>query len=173
MKIAIISSASEKTSKESEGLTYQIVKKISQIKNIEIMTGGSLGIPGLVVKKAKDFGVRTVAYSPDRHINDHNNRFDNLHTEYFDEIKFIPGFTARSLQMIHDTEKILLLNGSIGTLSEFTIALEEGKKVGIITNTGGIADHIEYILSIAEKEFPGQVFFSDDYEEVINWIIKN
>jgi hypothetical protein len=36
MKIAIISSASEKTSKESEGLTYQIVKKISQIKNIEI-----------------------------------------------------------------------------------------------------------------------------------------
>ncbi len=173
MKIVIISSALEKISEESENLIYQIVKKISEIKNIEIMTGGSLGVPGLIVQKAKEFGIKTIAYSPDKHTKDHNNRFDNLHTEYFNEIKFIPGFTARSLQMIHDADKILLLNGRIGTLSEFTIALEEGKKVGVITNTGGIADHLEYILSVAEKEFPGQVFFSDDYEEVINWIIKN
>ena len=173
MKIAIISSALEKISEESENLIYQIVKKISQIKNIEIITGGSLGIPGLIVQKAQEFGIKTIAYSPDRHMYDHNNRFDNLHTKHFNEIKFIPGFTARSLQMIHDADKILLLNGRIGTLSEFTIALEEGKKVGVITNTGGIADHLKYILSVAEKEFPEQIFFSDDYKKVVNWLEGN
>jgi predicted Rossmann-fold nucleotide-binding protein len=72
--------------------------------------------------------------------------------------------------MIQSADGVLLLNGRVGTLSEFTIALEEGKKVGVITNSGGIADHLEYILRVAQKEFPTQVFFSDDFNKVIDWL---
>lgn len=172
MKIALISSASDQVSFESEKLVEQIIQKIKLIPNIQLFTGGSLGIPGIAIQKAYQENIQTVAYSPDKNGQAHNERFDNLKTEYFHEIKFIPGFTARSLRMIHDADAVLLMNGRIGTLSEFTIALEEGKRVGIITNTGGIADHLEYILSVAQKEFPGQVFFSDNCSEVIDWLVQ-
>ncbi len=74
--------------------------------------------------------------------------------------------------MIKESDCVLMLNGRLGTLSEFTIALEEGKRVGIITNTGGISDHVEYILKVAQKEFPNQTFFSSKTEEVLNWLMQ-
>lgn len=168
MNLAIISSASEQYPLSVRLVLEKIVECID--KDTVIMTGGSLGIPGFAIKLAKESGIKTIAYSPDHNDVSHNSRHDNLHTNYFDEVKYIQGFTARSLQMIHDADALLLLNGRIGTLSEFTIALEEGKRVAVITETGGIADHLEYILDIAQKEFPGQVFFSPDVEQVMNWI---
>lgn len=168
MKLAIISSASENYSPEINSVTENILRFLD--KDAVIMTGGSLGVPGLIVKQAKQLGFKTVAYSPDTDEVSHNNRHDNLPVDYFDEIHHIKGFTARSLQMILDADVVLLLNGRIGTLSEFTIALEEGKRVAVLTETGGIADHLEYIVSVAQKEFPGQVFFSSDVEQVMNWI---
>ena len=170
MKLAIISSASEKYSPELNMVVENVLNLLD--KNTLIMTGGSLGIPGLITKQAKQLGFKTVAYSPDADEVSQNNRHDNLSADYFDEIHHITGFTARSLQMILDADAILLLNGRIGTLSEFTIALEEGKRVAVLTNTGGIADHLEYVLSVAQKEFPGQVFFSSDVEQIINWITQ-
>lgn len=170
MKLSVISSASSSYSQDMLNLVKKVITNLDI--RTTIMTGGSTGIPGLVVQVAKKKGLRTIAYSPDIDDKSHNYRRDNLHTDYFDYIHYIKGFTARSLKMIYDADAILLLNGRIGTLSEFTIALEEGKYVGVITNTGGVADHLEYILSISQKEFPGQVFFSPDVEKVIQWINK-
>lgn len=172
MKIAIISSASVQVENGIQKKIQEIVKKFSEVSNITLVTGGSFGIPGLCIQEAKRLLIPTIAYSPDKNSIEHNARFDNLDINYFNEVKYIPGFTARSLEMIHNVDGILLLNGRIGTLSEFTIALEEGKRVGVITNSGGIADHLEYILKIAQKEFPNQVFFSDDYHRVIDWIVN-
>jgi uncharacterized protein (TIGR00725 family) len=170
MKLAIVSSASESYPQKTNSTTENILRILD--KNTVIMTGGSLGVPGLIIKQAKQLGFKTVAYSPDPDEVSHNNRYDNLSLDYFDEIHHIKGFTARSLQMIIDADAILLLNGRVGTLSEFTIALEEGKRVAVLTNTGGVADHLEYVLSVAQKEFPGQVFFSPDVQQVMNWITQ-
>lgn len=168
MNLAIISSASEQYPSELDAVLEKVLQRLDS--QDVIMTGGCSGIPGRVAQLAKSHGLKTVAYSPDIDQDSHNNRHDNLHTDYFDHINYITGFTARSLCMIHDADAVLLLNGRIGTLSEFTIALEEGKYVGVITETGGIADHLEYILSVAQKEFPRQVFFSSDVERVMSWI---
>ena len=171
MNIAIISSADEKNSRNYNALSKNLVLNLKEsIPNLVISTGGSLGIPGFIIKQAYKIGIQTKCYSPDKNSYIHELRYDNLKTKYFSEIIYIPGFTNRSLQMINDADGIILLNGRIGTLSEFTIALEEGKKVSVLTETGGIADHLEYILDIAQKEFPGQVFFSDSITEVINFL---
>lgn len=161
MNLAIISSASEKY---PDTIPETIKKILSSLDtNTIIMTGGCSGIPGLVVQQAKQLGLKTVAYSPDIHDTAHNIRHDNLPTNYFDEINYIPGFTARSLQMIHDADAVLLLNGRIGTLSEFTIALEEGKRVAVITETGGVADHLEYILLLGYKFEDAKTIIAVDY----------
>jgi hypothetical protein len=39
-----------------------------------------------------------------------------------------------------------MVAGGMGTLNEFTIAVDEGKVVGVLGGTGGIADEIERLL---------------------------
>lgn len=173
MKIAILSSAHHAIAESSTRKIATVIEYLRTINGIEIMTGGSLGIPGLIVKEAKKRGMKTIAYSPDRNKDQHASRYDNLDLQYFDEVKHFAGFTLRSLAMIQDADAVLVLNGRMGTLSEFTISLEEGKKVGVITNTGGIAHYLETIVEMAQKEFPGQLFFHGDPAVVIDWLVKN
>jgi hypothetical protein len=125
-----------------------------------------------MIKKAKLVGIETIAYSPDENKDSHNKRIYNLATHHFNEIKYHNGFTIRSLAMFNEADSILVLNGRMGTLSEFTIALEEGKRIGVITNTGGIADHLKKIMILANKDFPDQLFFSRNPAKVIDWVAK-
>ncbi len=171
MKIAIISSASELVTKENEVVTTQIVESLRGLKSVEILTGGCRGVPGIIVEKAKALGIKTVAYSPDENKISHQERFDNQDLQYFDEVNHHKGFTLRSLVMLQDADAVLVLNGRIGTLSEFAIALEEGRRVGVITNTGGIADELEHIVKVSKKDFSGKIFFNDDPVKVIDWLV--
>ncbi len=171
MKIAIIGSAEEKQSLRIKRLCKNIGNYLSE-KDLTLLTGASLGIPGEIVKASDLKKVKVIGYSPDENIFLHNQRFDNLDSNYFSRIKYIKGFTARSLQMINDCDALILIGGRIGTLSEFTIALEEGKTLLVIKGSGGIANHLEYILSIANKEFPDQILFEKDYKKGIDKLIK-
>lgn len=167
MRLAILGSASDIFSSENEKLCEEIGKYLAE-KKITIVSGGSHGIPGLVVKSAFEAGAETEAYSPDDDDKQHMLRRDNLSLKYFKNKNFVPGFTARSLEMIKSVDGALVINGRIGTLSEFTIALEEGLNVGVIKGTGGIADHLENIISIAKKEFKNKIIFDTDYKTVID-----
>ena len=170
MKLAILGSASDIFSSENKKLCEEVGKYLAE-KKITVVSGGSHGLPGLVVKSAFEAGAKTEAYSPDEDEQRHQLRADNISLKYFTNHKFIPGFTARSLEMIKNVDGVLVINGRIGTLSEFTIALEEGLNIAVIKNTGGIADHLEYIVSVAKKEFPNKIIFDSDYKIAINKLI--
>ena len=170
MKLAILGSAVDIISEENQNLCKEVGEYLAQ-KKITVVTGGSHGIPGLVVKSAFEAGAETEAYSPDVDEEHHQLRADNISLKYFKNTKFIPGFTARSLEMIKNVDGVLVINGRIGTLSEFTIALEEGLNISVIKNTGGIADHLEYIISVAKKEFSNKIIFDTDYKVAINKLV--
>lgn len=171
MKLAILGSASDIFSPENEKLCEEVGKYLAE-KKITVVSGGSHGIPGLVVKSAFEAGAETEAYSPDEDEERHQLRADNISLKYFKSHKFIPGFTTRSLEMIKNVDGVLVINGRIGTLSEFTIALEEGLNIAVIKNTGGIADHLEYIISVAKKEFPNKIIFDTDYKIALDKLIE-
>jgi hypothetical protein len=166
MKLAIFGSASGTISLENQHLCKEIGEYLAQ-KNITVVTGGSRGVLGLVVQSAFEAGGKTEVYSPDKDGGAHELRRDSFSLEYFTSHKFIPGLTARSLEMIKNVDAALIINGRIGTLSEFTMALEEGLDIAVIKGTGGIADHLEYILSVAEKEFSSKIIFETDYKIAI------
>lgn len=170
MKIAVFSSSVAHVSENNAHIAERVGKYLAE-KNITTVTGGCVGIPGVIVQSAFAAGGKTEVFSPDCDDAAHAKRHDNLDLNYFKEKHFIPGFTARSLAMIKAVDAAIILNGRIGTLSEFTIALEEGLQIGVITGTGGIADHLEYIIAVAKKEFPNQIFFGDDYQSVIDTLV--
>jgi hypothetical protein len=52
---------------------------------------------------------------------------------------------------------VLIIGGATGTLNEFTIAYDEGKIIGVLEGSGGVADYIQKIIEICKKPTAGAV----------------
>ena len=57
---------------------------------------------------------------------------------------------------------VLVVGGATGTLNEFTIAYDEGKIIGVLEESGGIAARIRDIIQACNKPTLGKVFFDRD-----------
>jgi hypothetical protein len=57
---------------------------------------------------------------------------------------------------------VLFIGGSWGSLNEFSIAHDEGRVLGCLTGTGGVADEAERLLRIFPKETGACVLHGDD-----------
>jgi hypothetical protein len=68
---------------------------------------------------------------------------------------------------------VIIAGGRSGTLGEFSIAYDEGHLIGVLTGTGGIADHLREILDvIAVKETGAQVVTGDDPTALLDRLIE-
>lgn len=176
MKIAIFSSWLPQISQENRSLAEKIGKYLAE-KDIIVVTGGCSGIPAVCIESAHEHGAKTMGYFPHK---DHDDYYDRQHEENTHDIKFystahfVHGFTARSLEMIKNVDAAIVLNGRIGTLSEFGIAIEEGLPLGVIEGTGGVTDELQRLTKIVKKEFPNnEVVFGTDYKQLIDSLIEN
>jgi uncharacterized protein (TIGR00725 family) len=176
MKIAIFSSWLPQVSNDNQKLAKDIAQYLAE-KNVTVVTGGCSGIPALCIEEVYHCGAKTIGYFPHK---DHDDYKDRQHEENTHDIKFystahfIHGFTARSLEMIKNVDAAIVLNGRIGTLSEFGIAIEEGLPLVVIEGTGGITDELQRLTKLVKKEFPNnEVIFEQDYRKAVDALIEN
>lgn len=163
MKVAIIGSAIEC----KDFFHIEIARKIGRFlgeKKICVLTGASIGLPHIVLMEARKKGSFGIGYYPSKN-EDGLLDYDGLSSiQDFDEVKFIKGFTRRSLDMIEESDLVLVLSGRMGTLSEFAIAFEEGKKIIVFENTLGISKHLKKIVKLTKKKTNSQVYFVKDID---------
>jgi hypothetical protein len=62
---------------------------------------------------------------------------------------------------------VLFIGGSIGSLNEFTIAYDEGKVIGCLTGTGGVADRVEELVRTFQKPTKALVLYDPDPERLV------
>jgi len=62
---------------------------------------------------------------------------------------------------------VIIFGGATGTLNEFTIAYDEGKVIGVLAGSGGVADHIDKIVEVCQKPTRGKLFFDSDPKTLI------
>jgi uncharacterized protein (TIGR00725 family) len=173
MKIGIFSSWKKEVTPEHKQIAYEISSYLIE-KGITVVTGGCTGIPALCVEKAYECGGKTIGYFPNTGEHDHYTIDGNHAPEFYTERHFVQGFTARSLEMIKNVDAAIVLNGRIGTLSEFGIAVEEGLPLAVIEGTGGVTDELQRLTTLVHKEFPNnEVIFEKDYKKAIDILIKN
>jgi uncharacterized protein (TIGR00725 family) len=176
MKIAIFSSAFNKPSQENILLAERIGEYLAR-NNITLLTGGCVGLPSLVAKSAHMNGSETIAYYPDVSEKElfnnqaiHNNDLSGVYTEK----KFYEGFTQRSIEMIKEADAAIVFNGRLGTLSEFTIGIEEGLPIGVIENSGGVSDEIRKLCKLVNRDIEkDSIIIDNDYERIINHLISS
>ncbi len=170
LKIGIIGSAT----RNIDPYTLESAKKIGKFLgsiNAEVITGTAIGSPHKLLLEARKYGSKTTGFSPDSNIEHHEKRHDNAPLSDFDKVIFVKGITKRSLKLINYCDSIIVLGGRMGTLSEYTIAFEENKPLGVLTNTNGISQHLKKITKLCDKHRKEPILFYDNADKLIRALI--
>jgi len=132
------------------------------------INGACPGLPHDALLAAKEAGAFTMGISPAFSQHEHENEYASPHDN--DMIIFTgQGFMERDIINIRSSDGVVFIGGGIGTLNEFTIAYEEGRPIGILTNTGGISNSIPMIVEeLCQRKIAPNMVFDDDPAKLLD-----
>jgi uncharacterized protein (TIGR00725 family) len=82
------------------------------------------------------------------------------------------GLKGRNVVLVRSCDVVIFIAGSIGSLNEFTIAHDEGKIIGCLTGTGGVADEIERLAATFKKQTRSSILCEADPESLIDSCLR-
>ena len=133
-----------------------------------LLTGATTGLVYVTGKAARDAGATHVGISPAPNAKDHVERY-GLPLEACDAIIYTGfGLKGRNVVLVRSCDLVIFISGSIGSLNEFTIAYDEGKVIGCLTGTGGVADEIKRLTETFPKQTKARIFYDDDPVRLID-----
>jgi uncharacterized protein (TIGR00725 family) len=137
-------------------------------RDLLLLTGATTGLVYVVGKNAHDAGSFHLGISPAGDKDEHVKKF-KLPLDACDLIVFTGfGLKGRNVVLVRSCDIVLFIAGAMGSLNEFTIAHDEGKIIGCLTNTGGVADESQYLLRKFSKETGARVFHDDDPAKLLD-----
>ena len=132
-----------------------------------LVTGATTGLPDLVARAFRKQGGFALGISPAENRAEHLDHY-GLPEENADVIIYTGfGYKGRNVINIRSTDIVITFGGAIGTLNEFTIAYDEGKIIGVLQGSGGIADHIGEVIDFCNKSSRGVVLFDNNPEKLV------
>ncbi len=172
IKIGVMGSATEKLTRQQKSKAIALGRAISQ-RDCLLITGACPGLPHLAAKGAKQVGGFVIGISPGLSLVEHVKKYD-APTKHHDLLIFTgSGLMGREVVNIRSSDIVVIIGGRSGTLGEFAIAYDEGKLIGVLQDTGGIADQIETILDICRiKQTGAKVVLDTDPERLIKRVLR-
>lgn len=153
--------------KRLKGLAEELGAAIAK-QDCILVTGATTGLPDLVAQAFRKNGGFALGVSPAENRGEHVARY-GLPEDGADVMIFTGfGYKGRNVINVRSADIVLILGGATGTLNEFTIAYDEGKIVGVLEGSGGIADHIREIIKVCNKPAIGKVFFDSDPVKLVD-----
>jgi len=126
------------------------------------LTGGTTGLPHAAGAAAHAAGGLHVGVSPASDAREHSERY-GLPFEGTDVLVYTGfGLKGRNVVLVRSCDVVLIFRGGMGTLNELTVAHDEGRVVGCLTGTGGVADEAERLLSVLPRRSSAAVIFDED-----------
>ncbi len=136
-----------------------------------LLTGGCWGIPYEAVLGVKEIGGYTIAVSPASNKEEHEKIY-KFPTENFDTFIFTGfGKKGRNVVMIRSCDAVIGISGRVGTTNELTIAYDEGKIIGLLSETGGITDEFNNLIKKFGKK-GGVIVENKNPEKLVEDVIK-
>ena len=132
-----------------------------------LITGATTGLPDLVARAFRRNGGFALGVSPAENRREHVTRY-GLPEDGADAIIFTGfGYKGRNVINVRSADIVLILGGATGTLNEFTIAYDEGKIIGVLEGSGGIADRIREVIKFCNKPATGKLFFDSSPADLV------
>jgi uncharacterized protein (TIGR00725 family) len=137
--------------------------------DVVLFTGATTGLVYVVGKAAHDAGCFHVGISPASNQLEHVEHY-HLPLDACDTIVYTGfGLKGRNVVLVRSADVVLFVAGAMGSLNEFTIAHDEGKIIGCLTGTGGVADESGFLLQkFGKRATTSRVFTSADPDELVD-----
>jgi uncharacterized protein (TIGR00725 family) len=156
IKLGVMASAEAEAALRLKPLLTELGAEIAR-RDLVLLTGATTGVPDAVSRAAREAGCLTLGISPAHDAREHTERY-HLPVDGCDALLFTGfGLKGRNVVLVRSSDIVLVVAGGMGTLNEFTIAVDEGKVVGVLSGTGGIADEAARLLAYVRQ--PERVLF--------------
>jgi uncharacterized protein (TIGR00725 family) len=166
-KIGVMGSAGPAAAPVIEGLARKLGEAIAG-RDLILLTGATTGVVHVVGKTAHDAGAFHLGVSPGENQHEHADTF-GLPVDACDAIVYTGfGLKGRNVVLVRSCDIVIFIAGSIGSLNEFTIAHDEGKIIGCLIGTGGVADEIKRISQTCPKPTASRIFYDADPARLID-----
>lgn len=169
-KIAVSGAAAGDDVDLSSDLAQAVGAQVAK-KNAILLTGATTGAPSFAAKGAKKHAGLVIGFSPAGSKREHIYKY-RLPVEDHDIIFYSSfGYAHRNALLTTLSDAVIVICGRIGTLNEFTTTFEEGKIIGVLLGSGGIADEIPHIIDIS-KRGSGHIIYDTDPEILVDKVIR-
>ncbi len=169
IKVGVMGSAGEITSIPRDAIADKCLALGQAIakRDVILLTGATTGTVYQVGKAAHESGTFHVGISPAHNLQEHLERF-KLPVDACDVLIYTGfGLKGRNVVLVRSCDIVLFIAGAMGSLNEFTIAHDEGKIIGCLTHTGGVADEADYLLQKFSKATRAQIFQGEEPNQLV------
>ncbi len=136
-----------------------------------LATGATTGTPYWAAIGAKEENGIVIGLSPAASSRAHVKKY-RLPTDFHDLIIYTGfNYSGRNLMLTRSSDAVIIICGRMGTLNEFTIAFEDNKPIGVLTESGGTADMVKGIVESTHRG-PGKIVYQSDPKTLIEQVIK-
>lgn len=172
-QFCVSGAAAGESVKAGAKLAQQVGTALAVGKHI-LLTGATTGIPEYAAKAYKKAGGKmSLGVSPASTKIEHIYKY-RLPTDPYDMILYTGlHYVGRDALLINSADAVISIGGRLGTLHEFTIAMETETPIGFLHGAGGIGDEIKMIMEAAKPVRSGTVFYSDDVADLIKQITSH
>jgi uncharacterized protein (TIGR00725 family) len=167
-QICVSGAAKGNSVEEGKELAYKLGVAIAKGGH-SLMTGATIGLPNYAAEAYKKAGGKmSVGISPASSKVEHVMKY-RLPVKAYDTIIYSGlHYVGRDTLLITSSDAVVSIGGRIGTLHEFTIALETDTPIGFLQGAGGIGDEIPRLLEIAQPiRNDTLVAFNDDADKLL------
>jgi uncharacterized protein (TIGR00725 family) len=133
-----------------------------------LMTGATTGLPNTAAEGYKKAGGKmSLGISPASTKVEHVLKY-RLPTEAYDAILYTGlHYSGRDALLINSADAVVSIGGRLGTLHEFTVAMETHTPLGLLEGAGGIGDQIEGLLGLLPNADPDLVLSDPNPDKLV------
>ena len=171
IKIGVMGPSAKPDSPRMTELARSLGEAIAA-RDLILLTGATTGAVHLIGKAARDAGALHIGISPAANEHEHVERF-KLPIDACDALIYTGfGLKGRNVVLVRSCEIVIIFAGSIGGLNEFTIAYDEGKVIGCLKGSGGVADEVERLVDAFRKPTKSRTVYDDEPHRLIDRCVK-
>lgn len=166
-QICVSGAAKGTSAEQGKVLAYEAGAAIARAGH-SIMTGATTGLPNTAAEGYKKAGGKmSLGISPAATKVEHVLKY-RLPTEAYDAILYTGlHYSGRDALLINSADAVVSIGGRLGTLHEFTVAMETHTPLGLLEGAGGIGDQIEGLLKLLPNADPDLIIFEADPDKLI------
>jgi uncharacterized protein (TIGR00725 family) len=166
-QICISGAAKGESVEQGKELARQVGLSLAKAGHT-LLSGATTGLPELTAESYKKAGGRaSLGLSPAATKVEHVLKY-RLPTEHYDAILYTGlHYIGRDALLVNSADAVVSIGGRLGTLHEFTIAMETDTPVALLQGAGGVSTEIVDLMKVLPNANPELVIIETDPDKLV------